>query len=455
MDNRKQHGRQTPNVSTVSGYDPGLRRVAVHAQGASVDLHLPAAVPVAELIPSIVDTMGGPTPGARYHLARLGGSALSNSTTLAQNGIGDGAVLVLTRNTPAPAVVRYDDEAEAVSAALGRATRSRNRVIAALAAGLFTAVGALAVVGHAGAAGGTDAVAVMTAATAAMALTAAVVILRISRDPLASLTLSLIATTSAAVAGLLAVPAVPAAPSVLLAAMAAGVTAVLAVRLTRCGEAILAATAWCAVIIALAALTSTLTAAPTHVVGSATALICLGLIEVAPRLSIRLAGLLPRIDELDPRPGSELTAKARRADSYLTSLRAGSAVAAAIAAVTAAVAAPRAIALAAVTGSVLVLHARTDKARGPMFAVIGIATVTTTLAVGVVGMPRQAPLFGVLAATAAATAIYLGFVAPAATPTGRRAAQALGCIALTVVAPLTCWTCGAFGAVRGLNLLRL
>lgn len=35
--------------------DPGLRRVTVHAGAQAVDLTLPAAVPVATLIPSIVD----------------------------------------------------------------------------------------------------------------------------------------------------------------------------------------------------------------------------------------------------------------------------------------------------------------------------------------------------------------------------------------------------------------
>lgn len=37
--------------------DPGLRRVTVHAGAQAVDLTLPAAVPVATLIPSIVDIL--------------------------------------------------------------------------------------------------------------------------------------------------------------------------------------------------------------------------------------------------------------------------------------------------------------------------------------------------------------------------------------------------------------
>lgn len=433
--------------------DPELRRVAVHAGSASVDLTLPASVPVAELIPSIADAVGGVTPGTRYHLARLGASPLPHSTTLRENGIRDGAALVLSPQPPAPPAVRYDDDAQAVSATLGRPPRSRRRLIAALAAAGFTAAGALAMIRSAGASPGRADTAAAAAGTAAVtALIVAVV--RIRRDPIAGLTLSLIATTSAALAGLLAVRGTLGAPNVLLAAMAAGATAVLAIRVIRCGVVILTATACSAAIAAVAALASIVTGAPSHAVGSVTALACLGLIEAAPWLSIRSAGLVPSIDSDDQRPESELAARAVRADSRLTSLRAGFASAAAIAAVTAALAAHRAIGLGAVTGAVLLLHSRTDRPRQLPFAILGISTLATTLVIATVHLPQQAPWIAALASAAAAAAIYLGFVAPAVTPVARRGVHAVGCVALALVAPLTCWTCGAFGAVRGLGPLR-
>lgn len=56
--------------------DPGLRWVTVHAGAQAVDLTLPAAVPVATLIPSIVDILGdrgaSPATAARYQLSALG-----------------------------------------------------------------------------------------------------------------------------------------------------------------------------------------------------------------------------------------------------------------------------------------------------------------------------------------------------------------------------------------------
>lgn len=438
----------------MSTPDPELLRVAVHAGSTSVDLTLPAGVPVAELIPPIVDVLGGVTPGARYHLARLGCAPLPNSTTLRQNGVRDGTALVLSRQPPAPPAVRYDDEAQAVSAALVRSARTWQAMTAGVAAACFAGVGALVLARWAGGAGHADITAAAAGVAAVTALVFAVIVLRIRRDPIAGLTLSLIATMSAALAGLLAVPGVPGAPHLLLAAMAAGAMAVLASRVTGCGSVTLVATACCALVAAAAALAIIVTGAPSHAVGSVTALACLGLIEVSPRLSIRLAGLVPGIEHDDPRPDSELTARALRADRWLTGLRGGCAVAAAGAAVTAALAAHRAIALAAVVASVLMLHTRTDRARSTMHAIIGIGTLTTTLVVAAVDLPQQAPWIAALSAAAAAAAIYLGFVAPAVTPVTRRAMNATGCLALAAVAPLACWACGAFGAVRGLSLVR-
>lgn len=67
------------------------------------------------------------------------------------------------------------------------------------------------------------------------ALLFAVIACRTYRDPIAGLTLSVIATIFGAVAGLLAVPGVPGVHSVLVAAMAAAATSVLAMRITGCG----------------------------------------------------------------------------------------------------------------------------------------------------------------------------------------------------------------------------
>ncbi len=114
--------------------DPGLRRVSVNAGNAIVDLVLPAGLPVAELIPRIVDILDGhgtdrfgdPSP-KRYQLSLPGSSALPASATLAQNGILDGAILVLSQSGTHLTHPRYDDVADAVSATIDAIARPWHR----------------------------------------------------------------------------------------------------------------------------------------------------------------------------------------------------------------------------------------------------------------------------------------------------------------------------------------
>jgi hypothetical protein len=54
----------------------------------------------------------------------------------------------------------------------------------------------------------------------------------------------------------------------------------------------------------------------------------------------------------------------------------------------------------------------------------------------------------------AAASLYLGFVAPAQalSPVVGRGVDVLERLALVAMVPLTCWICGLYGVVRGLNL---
>lgn len=267
--------------------DPGLRRVTVHAGAQAVDLTLPAAVPVATLIPSIVDILGdrgaSPATAARYQLSALGAPALPNATTLAQCGIRDGAVLVLHKSSAQPPTPRCDDVAEAVAAALDTTARPQcqrtTRLSGALAASCITAGGGLMLVRNALGTNVTrysDATAGVVAAAGLAALLFAVIACRTYRDPIAGLTLSVIATIFGAVAGLLAVPGVPGVHSVLVAAMAAAATSVLAMRITGCGGITLTAVACCAVVVAAATLVGAITAAPVPAIGSLATLASFG-----------------------------------------------------------------------------------------------------------------------------------------------------------------------------------
>jgi type VII secretion integral membrane protein EccD len=461
--------------------DPGLRRVSVHAGTAVVDLALPAGIPVAALIPSIVDILGGRGVGGtgdvqarRYQLSRLGGPALSTSTTLADSGINDGVVLLLTQSvTPLPAP-RYADMAEAVSATLDAPARpwdhfrhrQATRLAGAVAAGCLTGIGALALVQNALRADDIrefSPAAGVAGLAGVLALLFAAIAHRTCRDAIAGLALSVIATEFAAVAGFLAVPGHPGTPNVLLAATAATVASVLAMRVSGCGAVTLTAVSGVAMVIAVAALVGVVTAAPLRAIGSVSALLSLGLLGLAARLSIVLAGLSPRLPpepDRDPiEPGAAgVAAKAIRADGWLTSLLAAFASAATVGAIVTVLAGePRlcCIAFGTVTGALLLLRARSDdRTRTVVFVTGGIVITATTFGVVALSVPEHGASVAAATAMLAAAAIFVGFVAPAIplSPVVRHGVEVLECLALAATVPLTCWICGLYGAVRGLNL---
>lgn len=457
----------------MSASDTGLRRVAVHWGTAAVDVTLPAGIPVAVLIPSIVDVLGvddADREAGRYRLSVPGASGLDPAMTLAQHDIGDGAILLLSRrSTPLPAP-RYFDVAQVVSATIdeaatpsGGAPRARAvRLVGAAAAMLFTGAGGMVIVhGTFGAGAGHNGAATVAALVSAGALTLglAVIAHRGYRDPTAALALNLIATAFAAVAGFVAVPGAAGMPNVLLAAAAAGVTAAIAMRVSGCGVVTLTALAACAVLIAVAGLVGVISAAPLRVVASAAALVSVGLLPVATRASVVLAGLSPRQETTEVEPGEASTrCRAVRADRWLTGLLAGLSVSAAVGAVVTVLAgAPRlsCTAFGGLTGALLLLRARcTDMRRMLAFAVAGIAIAAATFVVAASHAPAPGPWVATVTALAVAVAMYLGFVGPArpASPVLRRGTGLLEWLALAAMVPLTCWIGGLYGAARGLNL---
>lgn len=456
----------------MSALDPGLRRVSVHAGATAIDLSLPAGVPVATLIPSIVEMLDGHCgdglgAATSFRLSSPGGSPLPTSTTLAQSGIRDGAVLVLSQPaTPLP-VPRYDDPADAIASAIGATALPWNRratqLAGAVAAGLVATIGGLALIRTASGTSATRNLSTVTvmALAAVAALLGAAMAQRSYRNAGAAVTLSLVSAGFATVAGFLAVPGTPGGPNLLLAAMAAAVTSVLATRVTACGVVTLTAVACFALFLAAAALVAVLTAAPPRSVGSVCALISLGLLGLASRASIVFSGLSPHLPPaLDP-DAAELSgdfpvAKVIRADDWLTSLLSGFASSAAVGAIVTVLSGGSrvdGVAFAAITSALLLLRARYDRRRTIVFATTGILSAGATFAIAAISTPERGPWLGGVTATLVAAAIYLGFVAPAisVSPTLRRSVELLECVALVALVPLTCWICGLYGAVRGLS----
>jgi type VII secretion integral membrane protein EccD len=356
--------------------------------------------------------------------------------------------------------------AEAVAATLhadarpstGRATR----LTGAVAAGFFAGIGGLVLVRNTLSAntthhvGATAGVAATAGFAGVIALLFAVIAHRVDRDPTAGLTLSMVATAFAALAGFMAIPGASGAPNVLLAAMAAAVMSVLAIRITGCDVVALTAVSCFAIVMAGAAFASVVTAAPPRTIGSISVLVSLAFLGIAGRVSIVLAGLSPHLSG-----EACLVTKAIRADAWLTSLVAAFSSSAAVGAIVTAAAArsagaPRSgcIAFAAFTGALLLLRVRSAGAKTTLvFVISGIITVGATFAVCGAVAPGCGPWIAVVTAMLTGAAVYLGFVAPVMSPSPvlRRCVELTEYLALAAMAPLTCWICGFYGAVRALT----
>nr|WP_156687364.1 type VII secretion integral membrane protein EccD [Mycobacterium sp. Marseille-P9652] len=434
------------------------RRVSVHADSAVVDAVLPGAVPVAVIIPSVVDMLRavggfGAHQVGRYQLSRLGDPAMDAATTLSDNEIRDGDILVLAPGPAPQAVPRHHDPAGAVSATLAGVARpwgsAQSRLARATAAACLTGVGGMVL--------GLNALShnAITAAIAAAAATAALlgaaIAQRSCRDRAAALALNILAVLFAAVAGVLAVPGPPDVAHSALAASAAAATAVLATLAGGRGGVTLSAVACLSVIVAAATLAGAITGAPLRTIASVSTLACLGLLGAAGRVSIMLAGLSPRLDAGSVGPG--VHAAARRADRWLTVLLAAfgaSAAAAAVATVLAGAPCLSCIAFGVLTGALLLLRSRgADIRRAVVFVVGGTAVIATTFAVSAAHATDRGPLVAAATAVLAAAAMGLGFVAPTTSPLAGRAAEVLEWSALVATVPLTFEICGIYAAVRG------
>jgi type VII secretion integral membrane protein EccD len=456
--------------------------VAVYADSGHVDLALPAAVPIGSLISPIVDILAagyGPrdeSVAAAYRLSLPGDTALNPSKTLAQIGIRDGTALILTKSSVELVAPCFDDEAEAISTLLAATARPWTqwtaRLTAAMAASWLAGTSAVVLIRTAfythhvrriDAAG-------VAAALGCIALLAATVSHRMFGDRIAGVMLGVVASGFAALAGLLGVPGGPGAPNTLLAATAAAATSIVAIQVMRCGAAIFTAMACFAAAAAAAAMIGAITAVPLEAIGAVSAAISLGLLEASARLSVMLAGLSPRLalestaaTDQPPAAPHRLSAKAIRADIWLTSLVAAFSASAALGAIGTEVGACTSggsrmlgIAFATVTGIVLLLRARSHNRVARSVPLIASGTVTLSIAVVVAATAYPLHTLWLVGAAAmlATAALALGFIAFAMTlsPIGHRSVELLEYLALAAIVPLACWICGLYTIVRGLNL---
>ena len=184
----------------------GLVRVTVASGTRRVDLVLPGAVPVAELVPELARSVGlldATTVYAGYRLVTVDGRELSADAGLTIQGVEDGGVITVTAGVSDPSPRVYDDVVEAMADVVERDLKpwspETGRRTALSAAGLLMALGALALlIQH------ESTVAVTAAALVALALVVGAIVLSRGQDePDAAVAVAWMGTGYAAVAGLM------------------------------------------------------------------------------------------------------------------------------------------------------------------------------------------------------------------------------------------------------------
>jgi type VII secretion integral membrane protein EccD len=330
-------------------------RVSIRTADHEADFALPAHVPIAELIPAVVDLTGRDDfADSDPHLTRASGKALDMAATLAQCAIPDGELLILTSAAARPTPgVTFDVSTAVVEVVAGlthlswpTATRRAGRIVLS-----WTAAVLLVVLGGAMLDPNATRHAPIGAAAAVLAMTGAVAV---RRDRTLATALGALAATFAGLTAALASPDHPGLPSFLLAMSASSAVSLVTWRLLDCAPLVFLPFA--AVAIAAAAATVGAVAGwwPTAAAGPMLATVSLGTLAMSARLSVHSAAL-----STAGLSGTDLELRTGAAHQRLTAFIVTAAAAAALGTVVTAATAFRPVAATgfiAVVGSALLLQ---------------------------------------------------------------------------------------------------
>lgn len=484
--------------AAAAGTEPALARVSVIGGTTQFDVGLPAAVPVAALIPDLVslissrgpepeDTETRPTP-VRDHwtLSRVGREPIAPGRSLTEAGVRDGDLLIL-RSVPArESAVLFDDVIDAV-ARLGDAQFTSWNAAAARVMGYAVAVGAsilmaLTLLHQHGENVNAWPLVIAALVTVALVVSGAV-IGRYYLDRATAAITSLCAVPFALAAGMMVPPGDFGAPHVTLGCTVTIVVAVLSYRISTAGPLIHAAVVTAAVFGAGAAGAQMVWSPGTVRIGAALCGVAVLAISMAPRITILLARLpLPpvptagaAIDPADsaPRPTIEgigaigamalpsaaaLELRTKTAGRYLTGLIIGTAIAAvagiSIVAYPVADFSWRCTVFGLIIAVVLCLRGRShaDVAQASVLIAAGAVGFAVVSVEVVLGPGDHAALAAAALAGAAIVALLCGVVAPHSTfsPVMRRLVEIIEYLLIATIVPLMFWIMDLYAAVRDL-----
>ncbi len=196
----------SPQTSAAPAGATGLVRVTVASRTRRVDLVLPGAVPLAEIVPELARSVGlldasGVHGG--YRVVTGEGRVLATDAGLLVQGVEDGALLTVAAGVDDEPPRVYDDVVEAMADVVERDLRpwspASGRRTALGAAGLLMALGAAALLVQ----GDTLLAGTAAGVVAAVLVAGAVVLSRGQDEPEAAVAVAWMGTAYAAVAGLL------------------------------------------------------------------------------------------------------------------------------------------------------------------------------------------------------------------------------------------------------------
>lgn len=456
-----------------------LCRLTVRAPSVSVDLAVPADVPVADLLPTLLRYVGEETEEAGldhagWVLQRLGDSPLDEETTLARAGLDDGAVLYLRPHTEALPEARLDDLVDGIADTAGRRLHTWSPEAARgllVGTAVATVAAALALVIWPGATGTSRAA--CAAVTGLLLLAGAGSASRAVGDRLSATALGLLVAPCLALAGWLLPGGDLTGPDAarvvgarLLAAGAAGAGgAVLALAATAVGAPALLATAVVSVAVAIAGALMGYTDLDVPAAVALVAMfVALSAGAVAP-FAFKLAGMrLPALpssasqlqEGIDPYAGGDVAERTMLAGRWVTALFAATGIVAAAALVVLAEHPNLPEVLTSLTLSLLLLlHCRGLVHIGQRLTLAvpgiwGLLLLARAWSVDHHGDGRLV-VFAVLLAAAAAIVIA-SWTVPGrrVLPYWGRAAELAHTGFAVALLPLSLWVAGLFGWLRGL-----
>ncbi len=426
-----------------------LCRVSVAWSGATIDLALPRDLPLAAMVPEIVDLVVG--PDVRTDITRVWrlrtplGDWLDDAMTLQECGVHDGDILTMS-GASAPVFFHAAGQFRTVTSA--EAPRPVARVSEAWAWCVSVAIATLmcsyVLEGHRS----------VAASVAATTVVGAAVIAR--RAPNARLASCAVAVVFSAAAGYLAIGTSLQVSNVLLGSTAAAVSSIALLRLTSWGTTLLTACATYSFLVALAVFAAVITPAGTIVVAALLTLAALVTLGLAARLVIVVTGLTPSIT------GAAAAAVTDRRAAYARMVLAGVVSGGAAAAATgcgmlalvwaqADSIPPAGPVLPAAVAGVLFLRSRLYADGVCRIAVVGggMLSATAASAILVVTAPAHAGWLAV-----AAVGIVGGVYAQRhpVSPSWARYVDALEGALLVSAIPLAGWLSGLFGVTRNMNM---